>query len=196
MKLYLKVILCCLLAPLIHLNLSNLFIYGVDLCMGFQPIKVTYFGVLGCYTQTWMYLVINSASLTKSILLLTIGYKLSQHSNINYKLIGASFLCMIPFGYAEDLFMYIFYNQNPFSSWALKESWKQDSIIIFNTYYNYKLVLNSISLVYSVTSLYLCYKIVSYHWPTQLRLLMFTLGILASATSVIIWYLWLGPILY
>lgn len=164
--------------------------------MGFHPVKVTYFGVLGCYTNTWMYLVINSASLAKSVLFLTIGYKLNQYSNINYKLLGAGFLCMIPFAYTQDLFMYIFFKINPLNGWVLRESWKQDSIIIFGNYYNYKLVLNLIAIVYSSITLYLCYKIVRYYWPTQLRLLVFTLGILASAASVTTWYFWLGPKLY
>lgn len=164
--------------------------------MGFKPDKVTYFGVLGCYTHNWQYLVINSASLTKSILLLMAGYHLSKHTNENYKLIGALLLFFIPFGYAKSFAYFLLFKVNTFNGWILKEEWKEMPIVIFRTYYNYKLVSNSLSLVYSLISLYLCYKVVRYYWSSNFRFLIFTLGVIVSAVSVIGWYLFLGPLLY
>ncbi len=196
MKLYQKVIICCFIAPLIHINFSNLFIYGIDIAMGFKPDKVTYFGVLGCYTHNWQYLVINSASLTKSILLLMAGYHLSKHTNENYKLIGALLLFFIPFGYAKSFAYFLLFKVNTFNGWILKEEWKEVPIVIFRTYYNYKLVSNSLSLVYSLISLYLCYRVVRYYWSSNFRVLIFTWGVLASAISTIAWYLFIGPSVY
>lgn len=196
MKLYPKVILCCFLAPLIHINASNLFIYGVDMAMGFKPYKVTYYGVLGCYTESWMYLVMNTASFSKSIVLLLLGYLLSKKPNENFKLIGALVLFFIPFGYAWDLGTLVFFKVNPFNKWMLNEEWKQLPMVIFKTYYNYKVVLNMFSLIYSLISLYLCYKIVRYYWSKSFRFYIFTLGAVASALSTIAWYFFIGPIVY
>lgn len=196
MKLYQKVILCCFFAPLIHINTSNLFIYGIDMAMGFKPYKLTYFGVLGCYTESWMYLVMNTASFGKSIILLLLGYFLSKKPNENFKLLGALILFFIPFGYAWDLGTLVLFKVNPFNKWMLNEEWKKLSIVIFKTYYNYKVALNIFSLIYSLTSLYLCYKIVRYYWSKNLRFLIFTLGVVASALSTIAWYFFIGPIVY
>lgn len=166
------------------------------MAMGFKPDKVTYFGVLGCYTHNWQYLVINSASLTKSILFLMAGYHLSKHTNENYKLIGALLLFFIPFGYAWDLGALLFFKVNPFNKWMLNEEWKQLPMVIFKTYFNYKIVLNIFSIIYSLISLYSCYKIVRYYWSKNFRFYMFTLGAVASALSTIAWYFFIGPIVY
>ncbi len=196
MKLYQKVILCCLFAPIIHINFSNLFIYGVDVAMGFKPDKVTYFGVLGCYTYNWQYLVINSATLTKSVIMLIVGYYLNKHPNENYKLIGALLFFVIPFGYARDLAYFFLFKMNPINSWILKEEWKQVPIILFKTYYNYKLVFNFLALTYSIVSLYLCYKVICYYWNPHFRFLIFTLGVMVSAASTMLWYMCIGPLVY
>jgi hypothetical protein len=166
------------------------------MAMGFKPNKVTYYGVLGCYTESWMYLVMNTASFCKSIVLLLLGYFLSKKPNENLKLLGALVLFYIPFGYAWDLGALLLFKVNPFNKWILNEEWKQLPMVIFKTYYNYKLVLNIFSSIYSLTSLYLCYKIVRYYWSKNFRFLVFTLGVFTSAISTITWYLFFGPHIY
>jgi hypothetical protein len=196
MKLYQKVILCCLLAPIFHINFSNLFIYGIDVAMGFKPEKITYFGVLGCYKETWMYLVMNTASFSKSIILLLLGYFLSKKPNENFKLLGALVLFYIPFGYVWDLGALLLFKVNPFNKWMLNEEWKQLPMFIFKTFYNYKLIFNFLALTYSIVSLYLCYKTIRYYWNPHFRFLIFTLGVMVSAASTILWYMCIGPLIY
>ena len=164
--------------------------------MGFKPYNVTYFGVLGCYTESWMYLVMNTASFSKSIFLLLLGYFLSKKYNENFKLLGALILFFIPFGYAWDIGTLLFFKVNPFNKWLLREEWKQLPMVIFKTYYSYKVALNIFSLIYSLTSLYLCFKIVRYYWNSNFRFLVFTIGIVASALSTITWYFFIGPMIY
>ena len=139
MRLYQKIILCCAVAPLVHINLSNAFIYLIDLAMGFKPDKVTFYGVLGCYTKPWMYQVMNVASFIKSGLLLYLGYYLSRKQTENSKLFGALLLFFIPYGFAWDLVEWILTQQQPFSFLQFNEQWKALPGGAFSTYYNYRI---------------------------------------------------------
>lgn len=196
MKLYQKVIVCCAAAPLVHINLSNVFIYLIDLAMGFKPEKVTYYGVLGCYTKPWMYQVMNLASFIKSGLLLYFGYKLSCKPTEHAKLLGALLLFFIPYGFAWDLVEWILTQHQPISFLQFNEQWKQLPGGIFLNYYNYRICLAVISILFHAISIYYCYRILKYYWPYKLRFYFLTWGTMASAFSVSVWYLALGKIIY
>ena len=188
--------MCCLAAPLVHINLSNAFIYLIDLAMGFTPEKVTYYGVLGCYTKPWMYQVINVASFVKSGLLLYYGYILSSKLTENSKIIGALLLFFIPYGFAWDLAEWILTQHQPFSFLQFNEYWKTLPGGIFLNYYNYRICLAIISILFHAISIYYSYRVVKYYWDNILRIYFFTWGVISSVFSVCVWYLALGKFIY
>lgn len=190
-----KIILCCLIAPAFDANFGNLRVLIFDKVIGFEPVRITHFGVLGCYTESWMGVAAVFTFVLENFILVLLGYKLSQHTNIHYKLLGTLFLYSIPYALGFTVLNMAF-GHYPFFFSENKERLLVKVVPVFGNAYIFMWVK---SIVYQVLQLfycYLCYRVVFYYWDKQMRIYFFTWGAIACALGLYIWYFLLGPVLY
>jgi hypothetical protein len=164
-----KVILCCLVAPIFYANLHNLIVLTFDAAIGFKPVKITYFGVLGCMPDAWMYLAAFITFVPVGFTINMVGYTLSQKKQTAYKLIGAVLLFGVVFRMAEELLHIVVGGAHPLSFIRNKENYMLEVFPVFgNKYYFFWVrfvVEKSLLLFY----FYLCYRVVKYYWDKRMR---------------------------
>lgn len=192
----LGIILCCLLAPVFDANFSNLLTLVFDTVIGFEPAKITHFGVLGCYPETWMYVAAYLTFLPLSFALNILGYYLSQREQLIYKLIGALLLYRIVFAIAESALFSVLGGSHPLWFIEKKEMFLGESVPVFGNFYIYKWFSFILGICLQTFYLFLCYRVIFRSWDKQMRLYFFTYGAASCGLGLYLWYFVIGPLLY
>ncbi|MES2689798.1 MAG: hypothetical protein V4658_05305 [Bacteroidota bacterium] len=190
-----KIIPIGLLAPAFHANLQNVISLGIDLLMGFKPAMVTYHGVLGCYTEPWMYLFFNAIAIPLLFIITYSGYLLCKQPGENKKLAGSLLLFCIPLSILFTI-IYGFLGNFPFSFVSNKEQLQNTAFPVFGNMYTYRWVVSILTHALKLFYLYLAYRVIFKYWTPQMRFNFFTFGIAASAAGMFLWYFIAGPALY
>lgn len=191
-----KIVLCCLLAPFIDANFDNLIGLMFNYCIGLKPEKVTYFGVLGCPTETWMSVAGFFFIIPFSFGTNMLGYKLSQQDNVIYKLLGALLLYSFIFSFGKTMLFLVVGGSHPFSFLEYKIMSQERAVPLFGNMYTFLLVSRIIDTALRLFYLYLCYLVVFRYWDKQMRIYFFTYGAAACALGLYLWYFVLGPFFY
>ena len=190
-----KIVFICLLAPAFHATLQNAISLSIAWLMGFKPAMVTYHGVLGCYTETWMYLVYSAIAIPLLFIITYSGYILSKQTGENKKLSGSLLLFGIPLSILFSI-IYSLVGNYPFGFIFNKEQLQHIAIPLFGNMYIYRWVMSVLTYVLKLFYLYLAYRVIFKYWTRQMRLNFFTFGVAASAAGMYLWYFILGPALY
>ncbi|MES2559099.1 MAG: hypothetical protein V4590_05130 [Bacteroidota bacterium] len=190
-----KMVLCCLFAPAFHANFSNLTVLIFDKIIGFEPTRVTYFGVFGCHTESWMGVAYFFTFVPFNVALIWLGYTLSKHASVLHKLLGAVLLFTIPYTLGYEL-LNIAFGYHPWAFLDYKEKGLLREVPVFGNSYTFAWVSFSVRHVLLLFYSYLCYRVVFKYWDTQMRIYFFTYGAIACALGLYGWYFLVGPFVY
>jgi hypothetical protein len=191
-----KVILCCLLAPAFDANLMNALALCFDRAIGYEPVKITSHGVLGCFPEQWMF-VLSFFIFTPVILgIYLIGLRLSRSEKNEYKLFGALLLFGGIYNLGNTILYAVAFGRHPFL-FVENKVWLTEQVVpLFGNAYTFMwakvIARTSLQLFF----LYVCYQVVFRYWDKQLRIVFFTYGAPACALGLYLWYFVLGPFLY
>lgn len=190
-----KIILLCFIAPAFDANFGNLTVLIFDKIIGFEPTRVTYFGVLGCHTESWMGVAAFFTFVPFNFALIWLGYTLSKHASVLHKLFGAVFLFSIPYSLGYELLNIVF-GYHPWAFLDNKEKWMSREVPVFGNSYTFACVRFVVQQALQLFYLFLCYRVFFYYWDKQMRIYFLTYGAIACAVGLYGWYFLLGPLLY
>jgi hypothetical protein len=189
----------CFIAPIIHTNLFVWFGLMVYRLMGYEPVRITHWTLLGCFPERWMQAVSYFAFLAFSIALASLGFVLSRkgyrEKNLTWLLAGAFFLYPI----ANRLRGFIVTRiQDRGALWFVEQKafFESRMMPVFGNLYNFRLAQFCINTVMSIALYALAYWVVTRYWDLRFRWQMLTVGALACVGGWFFWHLFLGRLLY
>ncbi|WP_152127312.1 hypothetical protein [Rudanella paleaurantiibacter] len=189
----------CFVSPIVHTNLFVGFGALVYNLMGYAPVRITHYTLLGCFPKHWMYVVSFFAQVAFTLTLAGAGFALSRkgHSEkkVTWLLVGAFLLYPI----ANRLFWYMnarVRGQDMLWFMNYKADFDQKPVPLFGNFYNFRFGEFCINMLVSAALYALAYWVITRYWPSLFRLQMLTVGALACIGGWVFWHMLLGPILY
>ncbi|MFA6261382.1 MAG: hypothetical protein WC760_07940 [Bacteroidia bacterium] len=189
--------LCCLLIELAHNLLFSAFTVAIYSGMGLHDWHLTPTGIAGCLTESWMVLTRTLILLILNFIVISSGYWISKKALSDATRIAGSLLFYAFIrGMVIQITNAIAFHHIPFLYYLDHERWSTIPIVFFGNFYVFK-VFHAV-LYYATTLLFSfwAYRIVFKYWPLAFRKMVFTWGLAACAMGWIIWYLWLGPLIF
>jgi hypothetical protein len=174
----------------------------IDNLIGFTPDKVTYTGVVGCFTKYWMYPVTYLLSLPIGMAMTVGGFLLSkkafQNKNTNLMVFSAFFFYPVANGWAYRIIGLFTSKFSQSALWfiAKKAHLQECHISLIGNLYNFHWITFIIGNLLSIFYLILAYKIILNHWDKIVRIQFFTFGFLFCVLGKLFWYFFLGPLIY
>jgi hypothetical protein len=191
-----KVIGCCLLAPAFDANLTNAIALAFDALIGYTPVHITHFGILGCYPEQWMFVTAFFVFIPIIFTINIAGFRFSRSEQTHFKLLGALLLFGSIFHPAKTILYEIAGNYHPFSFIQNKGRLEEQIVPFFVNGYIFMWVKTIVNNGLQLFYLYLCYRVAFRYWDKQLRFYFFTYGAAACALGLYLWYFVIGPVLY
>ena len=193
-----KIIFLCFFSTTIFVNFWIGEILLVDKLMGFTPNRVSFTGVIGCHTQTWMTPVSNFARTAISLIIIITAFllskKASENRNTNLLFFSAFLFYPAANGWAYKILDWIICN--PLLFIEKKDFFISKKVALFENLHNYHWTTFILGNMVSIFYLFLAYQIVFKHWNKTLRVQFFTFGIVASFLGKLFWFYFLGPMIY
>jgi hypothetical protein len=192
------IILFCFLAPIFFLNLGNVIILVIDKLMGYSPDKITYYGIVGCYTNNWMIPVFFFVSTIIYLVIIVVAFfvskKASEKNYTHLMLLGA----FLFYPAANRIINKIInaFTTNPLFFIEQKTYLEKQQVSFFGNLFNYDWVQFIFGNLLIFLYLILAYQIIFNHWNKKLRLQFFTFGLVSCFVGKIFWNLILGPAIY
>lgn len=191
-----KIIVCCLLAPAFDANLMNALALCFDWVIGFDPVKITSHGVLGCFPEQWMFVASFFVFTLIIFGIYLLGVRLSRNEKIDSKLFGALLLFGGIYSLGNTVLYAVVLGRHPFL-FIENKAWLLEQVVpLFGNAYTFMWTKVIVRIGMHVFFIYLCYQVVFRYWDKQLRILFFTYGAVACALGLYLWYFVFGPFFY
>ena len=131
------IIVLCFLTTTVYMNFWTGEILLTDKLMGFTPVKVKFYGVLGCYTKNWMQVVtyfVRTLILAAIIFTGFLSSKKAFENKSTKRMIFSAFLLFpIANGWADKI--YLLFIENPLWFSDKKTFFEQQQVPIFGNAY-------------------------------------------------------------
>jgi hypothetical protein len=193
-----RVVLICFLAPIVFINFwigEILIIYNL---IGFIPDKVTYYGVVGCITESWMYPPIFFSGLIIDFVIIISAYmlskKASQNNKINLTLFSAFLFYPVSNRWVNEIIHWL--KENYFGFIKRRAYLEEQHLSFFGNLYNYEWTEFIFHTIVSIFYLLLAYQIIFNHWEKKIRIQFFTFGLASCLAGKLFWHFFLGPMIY
>lgn len=189
--------MCCLLIESAHNLLFSVFITAIYAGMGFHDYQLTLTGI-SCYVpETWM---IITRSISNSIFHFTIlagGYWISKHATTDAaRIAGALLFYVFISGMVMNLSIAVVTHQLPFIVHFDYDKWSNVPVAFFGNFYVFRVFEVLVFYIAKALYIYWAYCIVFKFWSPAFRKMVFTFGLVACGIGWIIWYFWLGPLIF